>query len=46
MNKLVILALILGCLSTTACGKRGPLSLPPGVESLPDDPSKRTEPPA
>lgn len=46
MIRFLGLALVLACLSTTSCGKRGPLSLPGGVESLPDDPSKRSEPPA
>lgn len=46
MIRLISLALMLACLGTASCGKRGPLSLPGGVESLPDDPSKRSDPPA
>lgn len=46
MIKWTLLALMLAAIGLTSCGKRGPLSLPPGVESLPQDPSQRSEPPA
>ncbi|MEM9287708.1 MAG: lipoprotein [Pseudomonadota bacterium] len=42
---MIVLAIAVA-LSTTACGKRGPLSFPPGTDSLPPDPSKRDDPPA
>lgn len=46
MIRLGCLMMIVLCFGVAACGKRGDLSLPPGVETLPDDPSKREDPPA
>ncbi|MEM7569456.1 MAG: lipoprotein [Pseudomonadota bacterium] len=45
MTRILIMAALLGVLSVSACGKRGPLSFPEGTQSLPPDPSQRDNPP-
>lgn len=46
MIKWTVLAVMVAAMGLSGCGKRGPLNLPSGVESLPDDPSQRSDPPA